>query len=40
MIRRLIPTANRILVKKIEVEAKTASGILLQKGAAKNDLGN
>jgi chaperonin GroES len=27
--RRLIPTLNRIVVKKIEVENKTKSGIIL-----------
>jgi co-chaperonin GroES (HSP10) len=29
MIKRLIPTLNRVLIKKLEVEAKTASGIIL-----------
>jgi len=31
MIKRLIPTLNRVLVKKLEIEAKTTSGIILQK---------
>lgn len=29
MIKKLIPTLNRVLVKKFEIEAKTASGIIL-----------
>lgn len=37
MIKKLIPTMNRILVRKIEVEAKTASGIILHN---KGNLAN
>lgn len=29
--KRILPTLNRILVKKIEPQSKTASGIILQK---------
>jgi len=29
MIKKLIPTLNRVLVKKFEIEAKTKSGIIL-----------
>ncbi len=29
--RRLIPTLNRILVRRVELETKTASGIILQE---------
>ena len=39
MIKKLIPTMNRILVRKIEVEAKTASGIILQNKASLANLG-
>jgi chaperonin GroES len=30
--KRLLPTLNRVLVRKIEPQTKTASGIILQKG--------
>jgi co-chaperonin GroES (HSP10) len=39
MIKKLIPTLNRILVRKVEVEAKTASGIILQNKASLANLG-
>ena len=29
MIKKLIPSLNRVLVKKFEIEAKTKSGIIL-----------
>lgn len=29
--KRLLPTLNRILIKKIEPQTKTSSGIILQK---------
>ena len=29
MIKRLIPTLNRVIVKKFEIQAKSASGIIL-----------
>lgn len=34
--KRVLPTLNRILVKKIEPQTKTASGIILQKGGESN----
>lgn len=37
--RRLLPTLNRVLVKRIEQEARTASGIILQEAQDKNVLG-
>ena len=37
--KRLLPTFNRILVKKFEKEAKTASGILLQSAPEKESYG-
>ncbi len=33
--KRLIPTFNRVLIRKIEAEAKTKSGIILQESADK-----
>ena len=39
MIKKLIPTLNRVLVKKFEVEAKTASGIILQNADKSNQIG-
>ncbi len=37
--KRLLPTLNRVLVKRFEQEARTASGIILQEAADKNVLG-
>lgn len=37
--KRLLPTLNRVLIKKIEQEARTASGIILQEAADKNVVG-
>lgn len=34
--KRVLPTLNRILIKKLEPQAKTASGIILQKGGDNN----
>lgn len=34
--KRIIPTLNRIVVKKLEPQTKTASGIILQKGGDNN----
>ena len=39
MIKKLIPTMNRILVRKAELDAKTASGIILQNKATLANLG-
>lgn len=37
--KRLLPCLNRILVKRFEQEARTASGIILQEAADKNVVG-
>lgn len=37
--KRLLPTFNRILIRKLEQEAKTASGIILQEATDKNVVG-
>lgn len=34
--KRLLPTLNRILIRKLEPQTKTASGIILQKGGDNN----
>jgi len=37
--KKFLPTLNRVLVKKFEQEARTASGIILQEAADKNVIG-
>ena len=37
--KRLLPTLNRVLVRRIEQEARTASGIILQEASDKNVVG-
>jgi chaperonin GroES len=37
--KRLIPTLNRILIRKFEVENKTKSGIILQENSDKTTYG-
>lgn len=37
--KKLLPSLNRILVKRFEQEARTASGIILQEAADKNVIG-
>lgn len=36
---RLVPSLNRILVKKIQQEAKSKSGIILQEASNANSYG-
>ena len=38
--RRLLPTLNRIVVRKIEVENKTKSGIILTQKEDNSAIGN
>lgn len=37
--KKLLPCLNRVLVKRFEQEARTASGIILQEVADKNVIG-
>jgi chaperonin GroES len=37
--KRILPTLNRIVIKKLEPQTKTASGIILQKGGESNTYG-
>jgi len=39
LFKRILPTLNRIVIKKIEPQTKTASGIILQKGGESNAYG-
>ncbi len=39
LFKRALPTLNRILVKKLEPQTKTASGIILQKANETNTFG-
>lgn len=37
--KRILPTLNRVVIRKLEPQTKTASGIILQKGDSANSFG-